>query len=221
MRFPFLTIIAPAALFCFIYMKITKRKATFNTEAFFEREREANSVRKQPLTDINFVELDMSRIPVVETDNDIINSAYNTLTVLSSKKITNLSSYSNTDLKLKYGVANLPLLTEYDQNYTLLCRTLYDLGKELNSIGKIDSAVSVLEYGIECGTDLKSHYILLADIYELNGRYDKIELLIGSAENINSLLKNSLIKELNNKLIPVDDEIKKILEDISTPDNIS
>lgn len=221
MSFPLLTIIAPAALFCFFYMKTTNRKATLNTEAFFEREREANSVRKQPLTDIEFIELDMSKIPVVQTDNEIINSAYKGLDVLSTQKIANLSGYSNTDLKFKYGVANLPLLTEYDQNYTVLCRTLFDLGRELNAMNDIDSAVMVLEYGIECNTDLKSHYMLLANIYESRGQYDKIESLISSAEKMNSLLKNSLIKDLKEKLIPRDDEITKILEDISTHDSNS
>ena len=43
---------------------------------------------------------------------------------LSTQKIVNLTGYTNTDLKLSYGTANITCLTEYDQNYTLLVSTL-------------------------------------------------------------------------------------------------
>lgn len=213
MNYPFLVIIVPAAAFCFIYMKVTNRRSTLNTEALFEREREANTIRKQPLDDVEFVEIDLSRIPFIETENPIIKEAQKTIEVLCTQKIANLSDYSNTDLKFKYGVANLPLLTEYDQNYTVLCRTLFDLGRELNSIERYSEARTVLEYGIDCGTDLKSHYMLLANMYEDNGESDKISWLISKAEGMKSMLKNSLINELNSKLENMN-SIKKELEDI-------
>lgn len=213
MNYPFLIVIVPFAAFCFIYMKVTNRRSTLNTEALFEKEREANNVRKQPLDDIEFVEIDLSRIPFIETENAIIKEAQKTIETLCTQKIANLSDFSNTDLKFKYGVANLPVLTEYDQNYTVLCRTLFDLGRELNSIEKYSEARMVLEYGVDCGTDLKSHYMLLANMYEDNGESEKIMWLIEKAENMKSMLKNSLIKELNSKLENMN-SIKKELEDI-------
>lgn len=216
-----MTIIAPTALFCFFFMKRTTRKSSFNSEEFFERERQANSVRKQPIDDLTYINVDLSIIPDIETDNEILTMAIKSLNALSTQKIVNLSDYSNTELKFKYGVANLPLLTEYDQNYTNFCRSLFDLGKELNNEGYTDNAIQVLEYGVTCGTDLKRHYMLLADLYEKKGRQDKIKELISSAENIKSLLKNSLINDLKAKL-QQDTTLEEILEDISlmnTPDN--
>lgn len=213
MSFPLISIIAPAALACFFYLKRTNRDATLNTEEFFERERAANSVRKQPITDLTYVEIDLSRIPFDKTDNENITNAQNTIKALTNQKIVNLSEYTNTDLKFKYGVANLQTLTEYDQNYTIFCRTLYDLGREFNAIDDTDSAVRVLEYGIDCGTDLKSHYTLLADIYEQKGQWGKIEELKEKAQNMNSLLKNSLIKDLENR-IARKNALEKDLEDI-------
>lgn len=214
MVFPFLSIIAPSALFCYFFMKRTNRKATEKAEAFFERERVANSVRKQSLDDLSYINIDMNRIPNPDSYQiESLSDAYNKLYELSEKTIVNLTGVLNTDLKLKYGVANLPVLTEYDQNYTALCRAFLTLAKEYLNLSDKESAKMVLEYGIECKTDLKSHYILLADIYEEESEYEKIQWLISEAENINSMLKNSLIDELRGK-IDLNKATVKVLEDI-------
>lgn len=220
MSFPFLSIIVPFALFCFFYMKHTKKKLGQKTEEFFQKEREANSVRKQPLSDLVYINVDLSRIPFIETDNENLKESLNILKTLSTQKIVNLSGITNTDLKLKYGVANLPELTEYDQNYTTLCRTLLNTGKEYLALGDTNSAKRVLEYGIECNTDLKSHYLLLADIYESESDYEKIMWLISQAENMNSMLKSSLIRDLKDK-IDLTAATKKVLEDISLNNSLN
>lgn len=171
-------------------------------EKFLEKEREANNVRKQPITDLPYIKFNVNDLPTVETDDEYLKERFNTLNVLSEEdtKIVNLSSYTNTDLKLKYGVANLTVLTEYDQNFTNLCRCLYEIGKRLNDSDNTDAARAYLEYGIKCGTDLKLHYTLLADIYEQNMQYREIVALIKSADNINSVLKPALIRDLTKRL---------------------
>ncbi len=190
-------------------------------EAFLEKEREANSVRKMPITDLNYVNFNYNDLPAIETDDEYILERVRTLEVLSDEntKIVNLSAYTNTELKLKYGVANLTILTEYDQNFTNLCRCLYELGKRLYDSGDVDKAKAYLEYGIKCGTDLKLHYTLLADIYEQNIQYKDIVALIKHAENINSALKSSLIRDLTKRLegttYSADDDTPP-LEDISS-----
>lgn len=189
-------------------------------EEFLERERAANSVRKMPLTDLDCIKVDLSSLPSIETDDEYILERLNTLNRLASDdvKIVNLSSYTNTDLKLKYGVANLTLLTEYDQNFTTLCRCLYELSKRLYDLKDIETAKAYLEYGIKCKTDLKLHYTLLADIYEENLQYKEIVSLISHAKSINSALKTSLISDLEKRLqgtnYSADDEEVQ-LEDIS------
>ena len=189
-------------------------------EEFLERERAANSVRKMPLTDLDYIDVDLSSLPKIETDDEYILERLNTLNRLASDdvKIANLSSYTNTELKLKYGVANLTLLTEYDQNFTTLCRCLYEISKRLYDLKDIEKAKAYLEYGIICKNDLKLHYTLLADIYEENLQYKEIVSLISSAKTVNSALKTSLIKDLEERLkgtnYSADDE-KTPLEDIS------
>lgn len=220
--YPIFTLFCIFGIITFIFMRRSQGSFEKEKQAFLEREREANSVRKQPLTDLDYINLDLSKLPTIETDDEYINERLITLSGLADDdtKIVNLSSYTNTELKLKYGVANLNLLTEYDQNFTTLCRCLYELAVRLNDSGDTENAVKYLEYGIQCNTDLKSHYMLLADIYEQNMQYKQIVSLIRKAESINSALKTSLIKDLTAKLegtnYSLSDE-EQPLEDLSLP----
>lgn len=219
--YPIFTVFVFFALFTYIFMRRSTNSFSKEKELFMEKEREANSVRKMPLTDPNYVNVDIDSLPKIETDDEYLLERLSTLNILSEgdNKIVNLSNYTNTDLKLKYGVANLTTLTEYDQNFTNLCRCLYEIGNRLFSAGDIDNAKAYLEYGITCGTDLKLHYTLLADIYEQNLQYKEIVKLIKNAENVNSALKPSLIKDLKKRLEDTNysvDEEDAVLEDISS-----
>lgn len=218
--YPIFTCFAIFSLFTFLYMRRSSTKSLTGAENMLEREREANSVRKQPLTDLNYINVDLSKFPELNTEDEYLLERIKKLTALSDPdvKIVNLSAYTNTDLKLKYGVANITVLTEYDQNFTNLCRCLFEIGKRLHSANDIENALTFLEYGINCGTDLKSHYTLLADIYESQLQYGKIVDLIHSAKNINSALKDSLIRDLNSRLEGTgysESDSKDPLEDVS------
>lgn len=220
--YPIFTIFAIFGLFTFVFMRRSSNDVFKKNEEFLERERAANSVRKQPLTDLKYINFDFSSFPEIQTDDEYILERLNTLKILSEddNKIVNLSGYTNTDLKIKYGVANLTILTEYDQNFTSLCRCLYELGKRLYDQGDIQNAKLFLEFGIQCETDLKSHYSLLADIYEQNMQYkDIVALSHIAAVNVNSTLKPALLKELTQKLegtnYTINDEPKP-LEDITS-----
>lgn len=218
--YPIFTVFVLFALFTMIYMNRSNRTASLNNEAFLEKEREANSTRKKPITDLHYVDVNTASLPSIETEDEYIIERIGTLNHLADPevKVCNLSQYTNTELKLKYGVANLTILSEYDQNYTMLCRCLYEIGRRLYESGDKYTAMAYLEYGIACGTDLKSHYMLLADIYEEELQYKKIVELIHSAENINSLLKNSLVNDLKERIQDTNysaDESPKELEDIT------
>lgn len=219
--YPLFTTFLIFGLFTFVYMRRSSSNFNKSNEEFLAREREANNVRKQPLVGLDYIKPDLSSIPDIETTDEYILERLNTLKVLSGDdvKIVNLSSLSNTELKIQYGVANLPALTEYDQNFTALCRTLYELGKRFYESGDTYTAKAFLEVGINCGTDLKSHYTLLADIYEENMQYKEIIGLIHHAENINSALKGALLRDLKARLSDTNysiDEPEKPLEDIKS-----
>ena len=173
--FPIFFLFVIFALITFLYMNKSNNSLSKEKEEFLERERAANSVRKMPLTDLDYIDVDLSSLPKIETD-------------------------------------------EYDQNFTTLCRCLYEISKRLYDLKDIEKAKAYLEYGIICKTDLKLHYTLLADIYEENLQYKEIVSLISSAKTVNSALKTSLIKDLEERLkgtnYSADDE-KTPLEDIS------
>ena len=84
-------------------------------EQFWDRERKANSTRRKPLTDLDFISIPYDSLPFTgEVGNPVIMESEAFLLGLKDAKIVNLNGISNTDLKLRYGVANLTDLTEYD-----------------------------------------------------------------------------------------------------------
>ena len=85
-----------------------------------------------------------------------------------------------------YGVANLETLSACDENYTTLCRTIYEYAECLKKLGHDAEAVRVLEYGISCGSDHSGNYRMLADYY-LNARDSAaLDRLLASARALES-----------------------------------
>ena len=127
----------------------------------------------------------------------------NTLQTLSGQKIVNFGTQTNTDLKITYGTASLPALTEYEQNFTTLCQTLTAYAGQLFELGHTDDARTILEYGISIGSDLSQNYLLLAKIYQSSGETERIRELLASAEQLDSLMKRSIVEKLT-AMLPED-----------------
>lgn len=169
-------------------------------EDFWEREREANFTRKKPLDDLDYVSIPDDILSLKPSDcTDEIAKGFETLQELSDKKIVNFSGLTNTDLKLAYGTANINILTEYDNNYINLISTLQNLAEALVEDGKQKTAIIILEYAIHCGSDLSKTFFLLADLYGEIGNTENIGRLIHYAENINSVMRESIISTLKQK----------------------
>lgn len=194
---PLFTTIVLVCGFIWIYMKITSQNIGKGTRDFLDRENIANGVRRQSLDNLDYITFAESDYKVVNpAPNSHIEALYETLDSLLAYKIVNLTGISNTDLKMTYGPANLQDLTDYDQNYTKLARSIYDLGVEFEALGLISEAVKVYNFGIDIGTDISGNYIALANIYVSEGNFDEINRLIECADSIRSLTKNSTIKKL-------------------------
>lgn len=192
----FTTIVLVSLIIC-IYMKLTVKGVGSGISDFLDKETRANNVRKQSLDSLSYINFTDKSVRLPEqAPNTRIESLCDTLKGLYFQKIVNFAGISNTDLKLTYGAANLPLLSEYDQNFTTLTRTLYDLAIELLAEGMHDEAKDLLEYGVGIGTDISGHYLTLANIYVESSDFDKITRLITAAENMHSLTKNSTVKKL-------------------------
>lgn len=221
---PIFTTIVISFLLIMAYMKITTNRFSTGDEECLEQERKSNSVRKKSLDDLDYITIPFGSLPFAYIDpNNIHNDPGNSapsgdntaandgsddsairkdetdILALKDKKIVNFTGISNTDLKFTYGAPNLPILTEYDQNFTELVRALDSWGTHLNEHGKGADARKVLEFAVECRTDLKSSYVQLADMYAENFEFDKLDHLIEVAEGLNSLMKGPIVRALKER----------------------
>lgn len=207
MKFPFF---ASFIILCLVVRHAINRnnKLHLNSEsAFWARENSANEVRKQSLEDLNYISfsfaplspdqlLDNASLAVL-MENPRISEITERLIALENSKIVNLNYITNTELKSTYGVANLALLTEYDQNYTDLITLLQEYASILAENGFIVAAQTVLETAIFMGTDISFSYSLAASIYREQGLTGKISELITQAEKLNSPRKNTIVRILH------------------------
>ena len=163
-----LKILASLIILIAVVAHATKRQqriAENREKEFWARERKANSVRKKPLDDLDYVKIHLDKLPVdALPDNERAEEYRSLLTSLSTQPIVNLTGFTNTDLKLEYGTANITPLSQYDQNYTVLVRTLQQWADLLLDSGLTDDAETVLAYAVSIGTDVSHTYYALAKI---------------------------------------------------------
>ena len=169
---------------------------------FWTLESNANNVRKQPLDNENYIIIDNNLLinnlwPNHPEDEQLTNLS-EVLSSLLDKRILNLTGKTSTDIKLKYGVANLNEVSSYDDNFTLMVQTISNYGTRLMELGNSPAAISVLEFGTDSLTDISSNYKHLAQLYKDAGTPDKIDHLIETAQNLDSLMKDSIIRTLTN-----------------------
>ncbi|MBR5360361.1 MAG: hypothetical protein IK123_05660 [Lachnospiraceae bacterium] len=131
--------------------------------------------------------------------DEVLREDEDSILKLAGSKIVNFTGISNTDLKAAYGAPNLALLTEYDQNFTTLVKGLDSWGEHLIGRGNTADARKVLEFAVECRTDLKSTYLNLADIYAEGFEFDKIDHIMEVAGELNSLMKEPILRALKEK----------------------
>lgn len=188
------------AILAFIFMmfvKYTNSRDKHKSEDFLERESKANSTRKQSLDNLDYITIPIDSLPFYENATGEILRCQNVILSLSEKHIVNLSGKTNTDLKLEYGAANLPALTEYDNNFAELTGTIVKWAAALTDEGHEEDAVRVLEYGIQCNTDVSSNYLILADYYASKGDIRKIRTLRTRAMLLHTLMKDKIISKLD------------------------
>ncbi len=166
------------------------------SELFWGRENQANLTRNTEISDLEFITIPLERLPMSDHTDATINSYRDTILNLSSKKIVNLTGLTNTELKLKYGAANINLLSEYDNNYIVLVSILQKWGERLYHNGNSEEAVAVLEFGVMCLTDVRKTYLLLAGIYVEQHTPEKIDPLLEILPFTRIVRKDSLAEAL-------------------------
>lgn len=197
MKFPFL---ASFIIFVIVIKRAAGRQQRIKQkeeESFWARERRSNSVRKKSLDNLDYIKIPLEKLPLdLLTEDPAVEGCVTTIRELADTPIVNLTGYSNTDLKLEYGTANITRLSQYDQSYTLLASTLQKWAEYLYQAGYMQETLQILEFALSTGTDVSKTYYLLAEIYTVRGEQDKIRQLIDAAEGLRSISRSSIVRTL-------------------------
>ena len=136
--------IMPVILGCtiiFVFLlryEIRKNSKNKNTvEEFLHKEFEANTTRKKDISGLPYLTADASRLPKASCPDPEgeIGAVLGQLQAMDGMQLLNLSDTSNTDLKLAYGAANFPTLSECDARYTAFTRDCTGLGLCCRKLG--------------------------------------------------------------------------------------
>ena len=194
-------------IFCTIVMgfllmyerKKHAREAKRRENNFWQRENEANFTRRKDISQLPYIKIPYDTLPFIQNAHGEIAEYQKELLSFKDSRLLNLSGLSNTDLKLMYGVANLPELSQYDEACTAMYRTIANLGSNLAKEGYHSEAIAFLEFGLEAGSDISRNFYILADEYANAGRYDDIARLIEHARTLTSPMKASILNNLQDK----------------------
>lgn len=156
-------------------------------EEFLEQESRANSVRKADISALPYVEIPLDKLPLDALSACGYSALAEELRALASVKILNLSMYTNTELKLMYGPANLTALSDCDNAYTSLIMLLNKIGASLLEADRPDDAEKFLSFAISIGSDITTSYTMLATLYAKKHDINRIDRLIGNADSLTSL----------------------------------
>ncbi len=152
-----------------IWFQLEKRKSskeeTIQKDSFLKRENESNLSRKQDISKLDYITLSTTNLPITPGKDEATNQFINTYLSYIDKKIINLSHYSNTELKEQYGLVNLNILSEYDENFFSLTKLLDDWGTHLWNINCPNDAIKVLELALSIKTEITNSYLTLATVY--------------------------------------------------------
>lgn len=184
-------------------------KNTSEKDDFWQRETKANFTRKTDISSLNYITIPFHELPFsleygnyclphdIEEEKKLEIQSYEKIVLsLKDKKILNLTGYSNTDLKLAYGAANLPFLMQYDENFSKLSRALSKWGKLLFEIGAFSEAEKVLEFALSSKSDIEEVFFTLAKLYRQDNKITKLERLKASTDCFDELRRDSVLKRI-------------------------
>ncbi len=195
-----LPILSALVIIFILWLQYEIRKSSKKSDAasasFWEKEAKSNLVRRVDISTLNYLTIWPEQLPLEDNKDETINSYRDIILGLVNKKIINLSRYNNTDLKNKYGAANLPQLQEYDNNYTILISILQKWAERLYHQGDIQGSKAILEYAVGLRSDAANTYRLLAEIYKAEKIPEKINHLIQTIPELNIYEQDKLIADL-------------------------
>ena len=197
------------AVFCawvFVESRLQNRKEEQLEAAYWEREARANSTRRKPIDHLDYITIPDNLYFNLLEKNIETTSIRDTIDGLRKEQILNLTGYSNTDLKLEYGTANITKLSACDSNYTILATTLQKWADILLENGYQAEAVNIMEFLVSTKVDIGRTYKLLTTYYIDNSMPDKLDDLLETAQSLKSLNTPYIVSAIT--------DIKSQMEDL-------
>lgn len=200
---PILFIWTLIAIFIFRHhMKKSSKKQNDVSKAFWAKEASSLVVRKKDLTQVDYVypnltEEDLKGEAWLEAQGQKSLYRYETqIAGLLKQPMMNFQSMSNTDLRLTFGTANLTIIRENEERWNSYLKALYQMGSKLLASGETVYSIKLLEEGIAMGTDNRQHFLTLGRYYKDSGDTDAYHQLLATAQSLESLTKNALVRDL-------------------------
>lgn len=144
--------------------------------------------------------MEEKEIPFIETQEESIITYIGQLRQIIQEPMADLSDYSNTDLKLAYGVANFKTLSEYDENFNTFLVTLTNLARSYERNGYHEQARDTYLTALRHGSRRAGDYEELAKIWLELGRRDEVKALIRRLEESSHPRRAGIISKLNQVL---------------------
>ena len=199
----------PVYLVCFIifivWLNYEQRKHEKEdqkaSDEFWAREEEANNTRKKDISHLPLLQVNLSDIPCVDSPDEEIEYNMGRIDKIIQSPMLDLSEYTNTDLKLTYGVANFNLLSEYDENYSHFLIALTNLARAYARHGYTETAIDTYQLALEYGSQKVSDYKELASLFLKLEKPEAVSALIHQTERSSHPHKESVVLALRETLV--------------------
>ena len=177
-------------LWMFYEQRKSQNKDKEASDAFWERERMANQTRKKDISHLPILHVEESELPLITTENESVLYYIDHIRKIIKSPMLDLSEYSNTDLKLAYGVGNFKVLL-----------ALTNLARACTEAGLYSEAEQTFLLAFHYGSQKMTDYTSLADVYLHLEEPEKISALIRNVEDGPLPHKEALIQALEQKLM--------------------
>jgi hypothetical protein len=167
---------------------------------FWEREERANRTRNKDISNLPLLHVEETEIPDCGSDDETITYYIRLLHENIKRPMMDLSSYSNTDLKLAYGVGNFKTLSDYDENYNTFLLNLTNLARAYFRAELYEQAAATLRLALAYGSQKIIDYSCLAKSYLAMDAPEKVSALITEVNAGTHPRKSSVVKELQDIL---------------------
>lgn len=166
------------------------------SDEFWAREEEANRTRNKDISHLKKLQISPEEIPQIETSDADIRYYIEQILQIIKEPMMDLSEFSNTDLKLAYGVGNFKELSEYEEKYNNFLILLSGLARCYESSGHPAEAIATYELALSYGSQKKKDYECLAQLYLAMDQPEKIMQLTAKLQESGHPHRESIIQSL-------------------------